>query len=552
MGNTGKVALFHEEAKKELLKGIDWLADAVAVTLGPKGRNVILDRPDGIPVVTNDGVTIAREMRSKHAFEDMGIRILKEAAVKTNDVAGDGTTTAIVLARSMIREGFQYIKAGASPVGIRRGIEKAVIGALDAIKAGARPVRDMREIKQVAAISASDSEVGELIAKAMDFAGRDGIISVEDSPGWTTELEFVEGVSIDRGYLSPHMVTDTDKMEAQLYEPYILITSGRLSSLAEIVPLLEQLVEAGKPLLIIAEDVNSEALATMVVNKARRIATAIAIKAPGFGEHRKALLEDLALWCGCQVISEETGLDVRKIKLSALGRARSVTVKQNETVFVGGAGDKHSVESRAEQIKRQLQAETSHFEREKLEVRYRKLRSKAAVIKVGGLTEVEMSERKHRIEDAVHATQAAVEEGILPGGGAFLFHLIPQLAELINNTEGDERMGIQIVLRALEEPLRRIAGNAGVDGSAIVEQLAEKGKEIGYDAFRDQFTDMVGTGIIDPAKVTRAALQHAASVASVVLTTEVIVTNDYHRHDDHHDHGQGHSHPHPHPHPHPH
>lgn len=552
MGNTGKIALFHDEAKKALLKGVDWLADAVSVTLGPKGRNVILDRKDGVPVVTNDGVSIAKEMRSKHAFEDIGIRILKEAAVKTNDVAGDGTTTAIVLARAMIREGFRNIAAGASPVEIRRGIEKAVLLVLEAIQSRARPIHDLAEIRQIATISASDPKVGELIAQAMEFVGQDGIITAEESQNWNTGIEFVEGLRFERGYLSPNMVTDRERMEAHLYEPYILLTDQRLSALADVVPLLEQVVESGKPLLIVAEDVVSEALATLLVNHARKIATAVAIKAPGFGEFRKAQLEDLALWSGGQVIGESSGTDVRKAKLAMLGKARYVCVKQDETVIVGGAGDRALIESRSEQIQNRLNTESSPYEREKLEMRYKNLKSKAAVIKVGGLTEIEMRERKHRIEDAVNATQAAIAEGVLPGGGAFLFHLRRELEDRLSEVEGDERTGMQIVMRALEEPLRQIARNAGVDGSAIVERLAEKGEGVGYDAAAGRLADMIEAGILDPARVTRSALQHAASVASILLTTEVVVTDDEHHHDHHHGHGHGHGHGHVHPHPHPH
>ncbi|PTM53226.1 chaperonin GroEL [Desmospora activa] len=514
---------FGEDARRSMLNGVDALANAVKVTLGPKGRNVVLEKKFGSPLITNDGVTIAKDIELEDKFENMGAQLVKEVATKTNDVAGDGTTTATVLAQAMIREGLKNVAAGANPMVIRRGIEKAVNAAVEEIKTIAKPVESRESIAQVASISANETEVGELIAEAMEKVGNDGVITVEESKGFITELEVVEGMQFDRGYISPYMVTDNDKMEAVLDDPYVLITDKKITNVQEILPLLEKVVQQGKPLLIIAEDLEGEALATLVVNKLRGTFNAVAVKAPGFGDRRKAMLEDIAILTGGQVITEDLGLDLKTADFSALGRARQIRVTKEDTIVVDGAGDRAGIDSRVKQIRQQLEDTTSEFDKEKLQERLAKLAGGVAVIKVGAATETELKERKLRIEDALNSTRAGVEEGMVSGGGTALVNVLHAVEKV--DASGDELTGVKIVLRALEEPLRQIAFNAGLEGSVIVERAKKEDVGIGFNAATGEWVNMIKAGIVDPAKVTRSALQNAASVAAMVLTTEAVVAD---------------------------
>lgn len=517
-----KELLFGEEARRALERGVDKLADAVKVTLGPKGRNVVLEKSYGAPTITNDGVSIAREIELKDQYENMGAQTLKEVATKTNDVAGDGTTTATVLAQAIFKEGLKNVAAGANPMLIKRGIEKAVARVVEEISNLAQPVEGREAVAQVATISAgNDEEIGELIAEAMEKVGQDGVISVEESKSMGTSLDVVEGMQFDRGYLSPYMVTDADTMEASLEEPYILITDKKLSSIQELLPVLEKVAQTGKPLLIIAEDVEGEALATLVLNKIRGVFTCVAVKAPGFGDRRKAMLEDIAILTGGQVITEDLGLKLENADLDMLGRAAKVNVTKEETTIVEGYGDKEKIQGRIKQIKVEIENTTSDFDREKLQERLAKLAGGVAVIQVGAATETELKEKKHRIEDALSATRAAVEEGIVAGGGTTLVDAISVLDEL--KLEGDEATGVDIIRRALEAPVRLIADNAGYEGSVIVEKVKEREKGVGFDAMKGEFVNMIQAGIVDPAKVTRSALQNAASAAAMLLTTECLV-----------------------------
>ncbi|WP_459503890.1 chaperonin GroEL [Bacillus sp. C1] len=514
---------FSEEARRSMLRGVDTLADAVKVTLGPKGRNVVLEKKFGSPLITNDGVTIAKEIELEDAFENMGAKLVAEVASKTNDVAGDGTTTATVLAQAMIREGLKNVTAGANPMGLRKGIEKAVVAAVEELKTISKPIEGKSSIAQVAAISAADEEVGKLIAEAMERVGNDGVITLEESKGFTTELDVVEGMQFDRGYASPYMITDSDKMEAVLDNPYILITDKKISNIQEILPVLEQVVQQGKPLLIIAEDVEGEALATLVVNKLRGTFNVVAVKAPGFGDRRKAMLEDIAILTGGEVITEELGRDLKSATVASLGRAGKVVVTKENTTVVEGVGSTEQIEARIGQIRAQLEDTTSEFDREKLQERLAKLAGGVAVIKVGAATETELKERKLRIEDALNSTRAAVEEGIVAGGGTSLMNVYTKVAGLA--AEGDEATGINIVLRALEEPVRQIAINAGLEGSVVVERLKGEKVGVGFNAATGEWVNMLESGIVDPAKVTRSALQNAASVAAMFLTTEAVVAD---------------------------
>ncbi len=514
---------FGEEARRAMLRGVDALADAVKVTLGPKGRNVVLEKKFGSPLITNDGVTIAKEIELEDAFENMGAQLVKEVATKTNDVAGDGTTTATVLAQAMIREGLKNVAAGANPMVLRKGIEKAVNAIVEEIRNTSKQIEGRESIAQVAAISASDNEIGQLIADAMEKVGKDGVITVEESKGFTTELEVVEGMQFDRGYISPYMVTDTDKMEAILEDPYILITDKKIGNIQEVLPVLERVVQSGRPMMLIAEDVEGEALATLVVNKLRGTFTAVAVKAPGFGDRRKAMLQDISILTGGQVISEELGLELKNTSLDQLGRARQVRVEKENTIIVDGVGEKKEIEARIHQIRNQIEETTSDFDREKLQERLAKLAGGVAVVKVGAATETELKEKKMRMEDALNATRAAVEEGIVPGGGTALINAIVALDKV--NAEGDELTGVNLVRRALESPVRQIADNAGVEGSVIVERLKSEKKGIGFNASTGEWVDMIQAGIVDPAKVTRSAVQNAASVAAMVLTTEAVVAD---------------------------
>ncbi|MCL6632239.1 MAG: chaperonin GroEL [Alicyclobacillus herbarius] len=514
---------FSEEARRAMLRGVDVLADTVKVTLGPKGRNVVLEKKFGSPLITNDGVTIAKEIELEDPYENMGAQLVKEVATKTNDVAGDGTTTATVLAQAMVREGLKNVAAGANPMVLRKGIEKAVNAAVEEIRRISKTVEGRENTAQVAAISAGDEEIGALIADAMEKVGNDGVVTVEESKGFTTELEVVEGMQFDRGYISPYMVTDTDKMEAVLEDPYILITDKKIGNIQEILPVLERVVQSSRPLLIVAEDVEGEALATLVVNRLRGTFTAVAVKAPGFGDRRKAMLGDIATLTGGQVISEELGLELKNTTIDQLGRARQVRVSKENTIIVDGAGDKKEIEARIQQIKNQIEETTSDFDREKLQERLAKLAGGVAVIKVGAATETELKEKKLRIEDALNATRAAVEEGIVPGGGTALVNAIKALEGV--QAEGDELTGVNLVRKALEAPVRQIAENAGVEGSVIVERLKKEAVGIGYNAATGEWVDMIQAGIVDPAKVTRSALQNAASVAAMFLTTEAVVAD---------------------------
>ncbi|MFI8710246.1 chaperonin GroEL [Bacillus sp. NPDC077411] len=514
---------FSEEARRSMLRGVDTLANAVKVTLGPKGRNVVLEKKFGSPLITNDGVTIAKEIELEDAFENMGAKLVAEVASKTNDVAGDGTTTATVLAQAMIREGLKNVTAGANPMGLRKGIEKAVTAAIKELKEISKPIEGKSSIAQVAAISADDEEVGQLIAEAMERVGNDGVITLEESKGFTTELDVVEGMQFDRGYASPYMITDSDKMEAVLDNPFILITDKKVSSIQEILPVLEQVVQQGKPLLIISEDVEGEALATLVVNKLRGTFNVVAVKAPGFGDRRKAMLEDIAILTGGEVITEELGRDLKSATIASLGRAGKVVVTKENTTIVEGIGNAEQIEARIGQIRAQLEETTSEFDREKLQERLAKLAGGVAVIKVGAATETELKERKLRIEDALNSTRAAVEEGIVAGGGTALMNVYSKVANL--EATGDEATGINIVLRALEEPVRQIAVNAGLEGSVVVERLKGEKVGVGFNAATGEWVNMLESGIVDPTKVTRSALQNAASVAAMFLTTEAVVAD---------------------------
>ncbi len=515
---------YGEEARRALESGMNQLANTVKITLGPKGRNVVLDKKYGAPLITNDGVTIAKEIELEDPFENMGAQLVREVATKTNDVAGDGTTTATLLAQAIVREGMKNVAAGANPMGIKRGIEAAVEEAISGLKKISKPVENKQAIAQVASISAGDEKVGALISDAMEKVGNDGVITIEESKTMKTELNVVEGMQFDRGYASAYMVTDTDKMEAVLDNPYILITEKKISNIQEILPVLETVVQQGRKLLIIAEDVEGEALATLVVNKLRGTFTCVAVKAPGFGDRRKAMLQDIAVLTGGQVISEELGMELKETTVDQLGTARQVKVDKDNTTIVEGAGDPSEIKARISSIRAQIEETTSDYDKEKLQERLAKLAGGVAVIAVGAATEVEMKEFKLRIEDALNATRAAVEEGIVPGGGVALLNVIPAVKALAAKAEGDYKTGINIVLRALEEPVRQIAINAGVDGSVVVENV-KRSKKVGYgyDAKVDEYGVMTERGIIDPTKVTRSALQNAASIAAMVLTTESLV-----------------------------
>ena len=518
-----KQILFDEEARRALGRGVDALANAVKVTLGPKGRNVVLDKKFGAPTITNDGVTIARDIELEDPFENMGAQLVKEVATKTNDIAGDGTTTATLLAQAMIHEGMKNVAAGANPMIIKKGIDEAVKTLVEEIKTKAKKVEGQADIAQVATISSANEETGNLIAEAMEKVGKDGVITVEESKTMRTNLSVKEGMQFDRGYISPYLVTDTDKMEAALDDPYILITDRKISAINDILPILEQVVKAGKQLAIIAEDVDGEALTTIVVNKLRGTFKALAVKAPGFGDRRKAMLQDIATLTGGTVISEELGRKLDSVTLSDLGQAHKMVSTKDETTIIGGKGDKDAIAERVAQIKQQISQTTSDFDREKLQERLAKLSGGVAVIEIGAATEVEMKDKKYRIEDALNATRAAVEEGIVAGGGTTFLDILPALDKL--EVEGDEKVGVNIVKRAIEEPVRQIAQNAGLEGSVVVENVKKAGTGIGFNALKNEYVDMLKAGIVDPAKVTRSALQNAASIASMVLTTETLVAD---------------------------
>ncbi|HOT80552.1 MAG TPA: chaperonin GroEL [Microthrixaceae bacterium] len=520
-----KILKFDDEARRALEAGVNKLADAVKVTLGPKGRNVVLDKKFGAPTITNDGVSIAREIELEDPFENMGAQLVKEVATKTNDVAGDGTTTATVLAQALVKEGLRNVAAGASPLGLKRGIEAAVAAAVESIQAQAKDVDDKSEIAQVAAISAADVKIGEVIADAIDKVGKDGVVTVEESNTFGMELDFVEGMQFDKGYLSPYFVTDAERQEAVLNDPYILFVNGKISSVQDLVPVLEKVMQGGKPLLIIAEDVDGEALATLVVNKIRGTFSSVAVKAPGFGERRKAMLADMAILTGGQVISEEVGLKLDNTTIDLLGRARKVVITKDETTIVEGAGNEDDVKGRVAQIKREVEDTDSDWDREKLQERLAKLSGGVAVVKVGAATEVELKEKKHRIEDALSATRAAIEEGVVAGGGTALLRARASLQKTIDSLEGDEATGARAVYRALEAPARHIAENAGIEGAVAVQRTEAETGSVGLNAATGVFEDLLKAGVIDPAKVTRAALQNAASIAGLLLTTECLVAD---------------------------
>ena len=521
-----KQIIYGEEARKALLGGINKLADTVKITLGPKGRNVVLDKKFGAPLITNDGVTIAKEVELEDPFENMGAQLVKEVATKTNDVAGDGTTTATLLAQALIREGMKNVTAGANPMVLRKGIQKATETAVEAIEKNAKKVSGTKDIARVAAVSSASEQIGNLIADAMEKVTSDGVITVEESKAAETYSEVVEGMMFDRGYITPYMVTDTDKMVAVIDDAYILITDKKISNIQEILPLLEQIVQSGKKLVIIAEDVEGDALTTLILNKLRGTFTCVGVKAPGFGDRRKEMLTDIATLTGGQVISSELGLELKDTTVDQLGRARQVKIDKENTIIVDGAGDSEAIKSRVSQIRSQIETTTSDFDREKLQERLAKLAGGVAVIKVGAATEVEMKEQKMRIEDALAATKAAVEEGIVAGGGTALIDAIPAVKAYVDSVDGDEKTGAAIVLKALEEPVRQIAANAGLEGSIIIEHLKAKNTVgYGYNALTDTYGDMIDAGIVDPTKVTRSALQNASSVASTVLTTESLVAD---------------------------
>lgn len=516
---------FNEEARKGMEAGINKLSNTVKVTLGPKGRNVVLDKKFGSPLITNDGVTIAREIELEDPYENMGAQLVKEVATKTNDVAGDGTTTATLLAQAIIREGLKNVAAGANPMIIQKGIKKAVDKAVEGIKEFSKPVETKESIAQVASISAADEEVGKLISDAMEKVGKDGVITVEESRSMGTTLEVVEGMQFDRGYVSPYMVTNTEKMEAELEDPYILITDKKITNIQEVLPVLEQIVQQGKPLLIIADEVEGEAMATLVVNKLRGTFNCVAVKAPAFGDRRKDMLQDISILTGGTVISEDLGYELKETSIEMLGKARRVTVGKELTVIVNGAGEQSAIEERVALIRNQIEISDSEYDRDKLQERLAKLAGGVAVIQVGAATETELKERKLRIEDALAATRAAVEEGIVPGGGTVLLNVIPKVKALLEETNGDERTGVNIIVKALEEPVRQIAINAGLEGSVIVENVKNAEVGIGFDALSEKYVNMLENGIVDPTKVTRSALQNASSVASMVLTTEAAVAD---------------------------
>ena len=513
------------EARSALEAGVNQLANTVRVTLGPKGRNVVLDKSFGAPLITNDGVTIAKEIELEDAFENMGAQLIREVAAKTNDVAGDGTTTATVLAQAMVHEGIKNLAAGANPIVLRKGMKKATDAAVEAIASMSSKVESKERIANVAAISAGDVEVGEMVADAMEKVSNDGVITIEESKTMKTELDLVEGMQFDRGYISAYMATDMEKMEANLEDPYILITDKKISNIQDLLPLLEQIVQSGARLLIIAEDIEGEALTTLIVNKLRGTFNVVAVKAPGYGDRRKAMLEDIAILTGGQVISEELGLDLKETTLDQLGRAKSVKVQKENTVIVDGMGDKDAINGRVAQIKAQIEETTSEFDKEKLQERLAKLAGGVAVIRVGAATETEMKEAKLRMEDALSAARAAVEEGIVAGGGSAYIHAAKQVSKLADELEGDEKTGVKIILKALEAPLFHISANAGLEGSVIINKVREQEPGIGFDAYNEEYVDMVKAGILDPAKVTRSALQNATSVASTLLTTESVVAN---------------------------
>ncbi len=517
---------YGEEARKALQAGIDQLADTVKITLGPKGRNVVLDKKFGAPLITNDGVTIAKDIELDDAFENMGAQLVKEVATKTNDAAGDGTTTATLLAQAIVKEGMKNIAAGANPMVLKKGIAKAVEAAVENIKANSKPVEGSEDIARVGTVSSADESVGKLIAEAMEKVTSDGVITIEESKTAETYSEVVEGMQFDRGYVSPYMVTDTEKMEAVYDDPYILITDKKISNIQEILPLLEQLVQSGKKLVIIAEDIEGEALTTIILNNLRGVFKCAVVKAPGFGDRRKEMLKDIAILTGAEVITEEVGLELKDTQISQLGRARQVVVQKENTIIVDGAGESSAIKDRVSQIRTQIEAATSDFDKEKLQERLAKLSGGVAVIKVGAATEIEMKEKKLRIEDALAATKAAVEEGIVAGGGTALINAIPAVNALIDTLEGDEKTGAQIIGKALEAPLRQIALNAGLEGSVIIDKIVSTEKVgYGFDAYNEKYVDMIPAGIVDPTKVTRSALQNAASVAAMVLTTESLVAD---------------------------
>jgi chaperonin GroEL len=520
-----KEILYREDARKRLENGVNKLADTVKVTLGPKGRNVILEKKYGAPLITNDGVTIAREIDLEDKYENMGAQLVKEVATKTNDVAGDGTTTATLLAQAIIREGLKNVAAGANPMILKKGIEKAVLVAVEGIQGSSSAVETKEEIADVASISAADPEIGKLIAEAMDKVGKDGVITVEESKTMTTELEVVEGMQFDRGYVSPYMSTDMEKMEAKLENPFILITDKKITNIQEILPILEQIVQMGRKLVIIAEDIEGEALATLIVNKLRGTFECVAVKAPGFGDRRKAMLEDIAIVTGAQVISEELGYDLKTATVDMLGRAHLVKIGKENTTIVNGEGSVEAIQDRIKQIRAQIEETTSDFDKEKLQERLAKLSGGVAVVRVGAATEVEMKERKLRIEDALNATRAAVEEGIVPGGGTAFINVLDAVDALVETLEGDEKTGAKIIRRALEEPVRQIAINAGLEGSVVVERVRTLELGFGFDALKNEYVHMKKSGIVDPTKVTRSALQNAASISAMFLTTEAAVVD---------------------------
>ena len=521
-----KQIIYGEEARKSLQTGIDKLADTVKITLGPKGRNVVLDKKFGSPLITNDGVTIAKEIELEDAFENMGAQLVKEVSTKTNDAAGDGTTTATLLAQALVREGMKNIASGANPMVVKKGISKAVDKAVETIVSNSKVIEGSDDIARVATVSSADESVGKLIAEAMEKVTSDGVITIEESKTAETYSEVVEGMQFDRGYITPYMVTDTDKMEAVIDDAYILITDKKISNIQEILPLLEEIVKSGKKLLIIAEDIEGEALSTIIVNKLRGTFTCVGVKAPGFGDRRKEMLRDIAILTGGDVITEELGFELKDTTIENLGRARQVVVQKENTIIVDGAGDAEEIKNRIKEIKNQIEITTSDFDREKLQERLAKLSGGVAVIKVGAATEIEMKEKKLRIEDALAATKAAVEEGIVAGGGTALLNAIDSVKALTDSLDGDEKTGANIVLKALEEPVRQIAKNAGLEGSVIIDKIMSSGKVgYGFDAYNEEYVDMISAGIVDPTKVTRSALQNAASVASMVLTTESLVAD---------------------------
>ncbi|MCS7001898.1 MAG: chaperonin GroEL [Dehalococcoidia bacterium] len=518
-----KQILFREDARRALKRGVDSLADAVKITLGPRGRNVVLDKKFGAPTITNDGVTIAREIEVEDPFENQGAQLVREVATATNDVAGDGTTTATVLAQAIVREGLKNVAAGANPMALKRGIEKAVDAVVENLKEQSTEVSGKEDIARVATISSREREIGDVIADAIEKVGKDGVVNVEEGQTFGLDLEFTEGMQFDKGYLSPYMITDAERMEAVLEEPYVLIANQKIGAVKDLLPVLEQVIQAGKPLLIVAEDVEGESLATIVVNKLRGTFTAVAVKAPGFGDRRKRMLEDIAILTGGEVITEEMGLKLENTKLSQLGRARKVVVDKDSTTIIDGAGDPEAIKARIKQLKQEIENTDSDFDREKLQERLAKLSGGVAVVKVGAATETEMKEKKHRVEDALQATRAALEEGIVPGGGVALLNAADAVRSLLDTLEGDERTGAQIIIRALEEPLRQLAQNAGLEGSVVIDKVRAAKRGEGLNVETEQIEDLVKAGIIDPTMVTRSALQNAASIAKNILTTEAVV-----------------------------